>query len=142
MADRDVTDEFIATVMRHRHEDVDAQQLEKRMEALLPRLREGRNYVNHREYYDCVLYFLSQPEIEKAQDAKSFRVLGRMEIIRVRWSDESRLTTVRQLAKLAGVDRSTMHRLLVAAELPFKWRGKEKLYDFNALEQLRDDECA
>ncbi len=142
MAELEVTEEFIATVMRHANEDFDNRQLQKRMEKLFSRLREGRNYVNPKEYLDCADYFLDEDGAELARDRKSFRVMGRLEIIRVAWRDESKLMTVAALAKHTGKSKSQMQRLLNSADIPFKFKSGKRYYDFNVLERLRDDTAA
>lgn len=133
-----IFDKFVSRAKRHSSEDHGEEVTASIAEPLLANMRRGKNYLPIQEFRRVAQYLLAHDDeaLEAAIDS-GVMSLGGIEILRVTMP-RSKMMTVAQLASMAGVTRRHMSRLLDAAEAPFVWEGKKKLYDFRCLEAMRD----
>lgn len=119
--------------------------LEPKAEALIAKLRRGKNFFTPPEYRLLVVYLTpGGPEADEAHEL-GVMVYGAYEIVRVTWRADAEWVTDEKLAEIAGKSVRAIRELLRAAEFPFKRErvGKRgparKLYDLTALRAAYDD---
>lgn len=132
---------YLNKVDRNEREDRESQELAERAEPLLARLLPGRNFMNPGQFRDVVIYFLGEAsKISAALDAGSFKPGMGYEVIRQPWSNQERLVTASDLARMSGVGRIRITRILNNLKLTVQWDGRKKLYDIDELREVLNGE--
>jgi hypothetical protein len=119
--------------MRHALEDREEQTLLEKAATVVARLDLGRNHLEPDDFVLAARFFLSGKKLDEAVECGSFRVKGRIEIVRVR---SGAMITVSEIARQSGLPQKTVWRWVTNANLPFTIRGRQKLYNIQDLRDL------